>query len=229
MFKEDAQSLNESQLILNVIAKFSTTYQEYIDGRFVKETARELIGGSRLNYIFYEIFTKTLLQVDPFDALTDEDLKTAVRNASSLRPNLFVPEVAFEVLSKQQIQRLESPSLLCVQLVYEELRKIVNEIDLPEFHRFQNLRQKIVEIMYNLLSKSLNPCNQMVKNLIRIEDAYINTHHPDFMGGANALFNVFDPSQYHAQQEKFQQIEARNKRNRDELAFEEISENTLTD
>ena len=101
MFKEDAQSLNESQLILNVIAKFSTTYQEYIDGRFVKETARELIGGSRLNYIFYEIFTKTLLQVDPFDALTDEDLKTAVRNASSLRPNLFVPEVAFEVLSKQ--------------------------------------------------------------------------------------------------------------------------------
>jgi dynamin 1-like protein len=38
--------------------------------------------------------------VDPFEALTDEDLKTAIRNASSLRPNLFVPEMAFEVLSK---------------------------------------------------------------------------------------------------------------------------------
>lgn len=69
------------------------------------------MGGSRLNYIFYEVFNKTLLKVDPFDRLTDEDLKTAIRNASSLRPNLFVPEVAFEVLSKQQIQRLESPSL----------------------------------------------------------------------------------------------------------------------
>jgi dynamin 1-like protein len=52
--------------------------------------------------------------------------------------------------------------------------------------------------MYSLLSKSLNPCNQMVKNLIMIEDAYINTHHPDFMGGANAIFNVFDPAAYQA-------------------------------
>jgi len=102
----------------------------------VKETARELMGGSRLNFIFYEVFNKTLSNVDPFDALSDEDLKTAIRNASSLRPNLFVPEVAFEVMSKQQIQRLESPSLQCVQLVYEELRRIVSEIDMPEFSRF---------------------------------------------------------------------------------------------
>ena len=66
----------------------------------MKETTSELMGGSRLSYIFYEVFNKSLNNVDPFDALTDEDLKTAIRNASSLKPNLFVPEVAFEVLSK---------------------------------------------------------------------------------------------------------------------------------
>jgi dynamin 1-like protein len=66
----------------------------------VKETATELIGGSRISYIFYDVFTKALNNIDPFDSLTDEDLKIALRNASSLRPNLFVPEVAFEVLSK---------------------------------------------------------------------------------------------------------------------------------
>lgn len=75
----------------------------------------------------------------------------------------------------------------------------MSEIELPEFNRFQNLRKKIIEIMYGLLGKSLSPCNQMVKNLIVIEDAYINTYHPDFMGGANAIFNVFDPQAYHAQ------------------------------
>jgi dynamin 1-like protein len=85
---------------LNVIAKFATTYGEFIEGRFVKETAKELMGGSRLNYIFFKVFNQTLNSVDPFEALTDEDLKTAIRNASSLRPNLFVPEMAFEVLSK---------------------------------------------------------------------------------------------------------------------------------
>lgn len=58
------------------------------------------MGGSRISFIFYDVFNKALNDVDPFDALTDDDLKTAIRNASSLRPNLFVPEVAFEVLSK---------------------------------------------------------------------------------------------------------------------------------
>lgn len=85
---------------MNVIAKFSTTYAEFVEGKFVKETASELMGGSRLSYIFYEVFNKALNNVDPFDSLSDDDLKTAIRNASSLRPNLFVPEVAFEVLSK---------------------------------------------------------------------------------------------------------------------------------
>jgi dynamin 1-like protein len=53
-----------------------------------------------LNYIFFEVYTTAISGIDPFDALTDDDIKTAIRNASSLRPNLFVPEVAFEVLSK---------------------------------------------------------------------------------------------------------------------------------
>ncbi len=41
------------------------------------------------------------------------------------------------------------------------------------------------------------PTNQMIKNLIVIEDAYINTRHPDFMGGAHAVMNVFDYNAYH--------------------------------
>lgn len=134
--------------------------------------------------------------IDPFDALSDDDLKTAIRNASSLRPNLFVPEMAFEVLSKQQIARLETPALQCVQLVYEELRRIISDIEIPEFRRFPNLRKKVVEVMYTLLQKSLQPTNAMIKNLIVIEDAYINTRHPDFMGGAHAVLNVFDYNTY---------------------------------
>lgn len=104
----------EQQLVLNIIAKYAANYAEFLEGRFVKDTDSELKGGSRLNYIFYENYTQAISNIDPFDALTDDDIKTAIRNASSLRPNLFVPEVAFEVLSKQQINRLESPSLQCV-------------------------------------------------------------------------------------------------------------------
>ena len=35
----------------------------------------------------------------------------------------------------------------------------------------------------------------MVKNLVKVQDSYINTYHPDFMGGANSIFNMFDPEE----------------------------------
>jgi dynamin 1-like protein len=123
-------SLTESQLVLNVIAKYSAAFSEFLEGRFVKDTASELKGGIRLNYIFFENFNAAINNIDPFDALSNDDIKTAIRNASSLRPNLFVPEVAFEVLAKQQINRLESPALQCVQLVFEELRRVVTDIEM---------------------------------------------------------------------------------------------------
>jgi len=54
--------------------------------------------------------------------------------------------------------------------------------------------------MFNLLQKCLDPTNTMVKNLVRIQDAYINTYHPDFMGGANSIMNVFDVNSHLAQE-----------------------------
>ena len=84
-----------------MIAKYAGQYAEFLEGRFVKDTASHLKGGSRLNYIFFENYTKAISEIDPFDALSDEDIKTAIRNASALGTSLFVPEVAFENLSKQ--------------------------------------------------------------------------------------------------------------------------------
>jgi len=41
------------------------------------------------------------------------------------RPALFVPEVSFELLVKRQIRRLEEPGMRCVELVHEELQRII--------------------------------------------------------------------------------------------------------
>ena len=65
-----------------------------------------------------------------------------------------------------------------------------------ELNRFQNLRRKIEEVMNGLLSTQLAPTQVMVRNLIQIQDSYINTYHPDFMGGMNSIVNVFDLNNY---------------------------------
>lgn len=42
-----------------------------------------------------------------------------------MRRSLFVPEVSFEVLVKRQIEGLLDPSQRCVELVYEEMQRLV--------------------------------------------------------------------------------------------------------
>ena len=45
--------------------------------------------------------------------------------------------------------------------------------------------------MENVLDKCLTPCLEMITSLIEIETAHINTNHPDFIGSADSLLNLF--------------------------------------
>ena len=62
---------DKGPMILNLINSFLNTYGDKIEGRFVKEIAVECQGGSRINYIFHEIFNKVITSIDPFEYLTD--------------------------------------------------------------------------------------------------------------------------------------------------------------
>lgn len=108
-----------------------------------------------------------------------------------MSPSLFVPEGAFEVLVKQQIARLLEPSLECAALVYEELRRLVLDIQLPELLRYYKLQSRMHDVMESVLNDCLNPTNEMILNLIEIETSLINTNHPDFIGSADSLLNLF--------------------------------------
>lgn len=111
------------------------------------------------------------------------DILTAIRNATGPRPALFVPEVSFELLVKRQIRRVEEPSLRCVELIHEEMQRIIQHCGTEvqqEMLRFPKLHEKIVDVVTQLLRRRLPNTNQMVENIVAIELAYINTKHPDF-------------------------------------------------
>uniref|UniRef100_A0A8C8CXG4 Dynamin-1-like protein n=1 Tax=Oncorhynchus tshawytscha TaxID=74940 RepID=A0A8C8CXG4_ONCTS len=170
--------------LLQLITKFAAEYCHTIEGtaKFI-ETA-ELCGGARICYIFHKTFGRTLESVDPLGGLDTIDILTAIRNATGPRPSLFVPEVSFELLVKKQVKRLEDPSLRCVELVHEEMQRIIQHCSTQELLRFPKLHDAIVEVVTSLLRKRLPITNEMVHNLVAIELAYINTKHPDFAPGA---------------------------------------------
>jgi len=186
--------------LLGLLSKFANNFASIIDGKGgelgsseanTKNLALvELFGGARINYIFNDIFSMSLMTAGPFDGLTDEEVRTTITNAMGTRRALFVPEIAFDILIRRQIARLQSPGIECVDLVYEELQRIAAQSEPKELTRFPHLRERVCDTVSTLLKRCMQPTQLMVENLVKVELAYINTSHPDFIGGARAVAAV---------------------------------------
>ncbi|XP_076178678.1 dynamin related protein 1 [Ptiloglossa arizonensis] len=189
---------DKSQMLLQIITKFASSYCSTIEGTARNIETTELYGGARICYIFHEIFGKALNRIDPLAGLTKIDILTAIRNAAGPRPALFVSEISFELLVKRQIQRLEEPSLRCVEFVHEEMQSIIQHCGTEvqqEMLRFPKLHECIVDVVTHLLRRRLPPTNLMVQNLVAIELAYINTKHPDFHKDAALVTSLLKNSE----------------------------------
>ncbi|KAI8095307.1 Dynamin central region-domain-containing protein [Thamnidium elegans] len=185
-----AGSIHRGSLILKLLTMFSTEFISSIDGTSSSISTKELSGGARIYFIFNSIFGTALDSIHPCANLTDDDIRTAIRNSTGPRCSLFVPELAFDLLVRPQIKLLEAPSLRCVNLAYEELSKICHTCGTKEITRFPKLHMKLVEVVSELLQERAGPSSEYVESLIAVECAYINTNHPDFPGASGALFEM---------------------------------------
>lgn len=184
-------------LLLNLMTQFANSVVNSVEGTsFDDVSIKELCGGARIYYIYNEVFGSSLASINPTQNLSVKDIRTAIRNSLGPRPSLFVPELAFDLLVKPQIKLLEDPSRRCVELVYEELMKIVHLICNAGSHvdmtRYPRLQAKLMETVSDLLRERLGPTIKYVESMIEIQQAYINTNHPNFVGAANAMASVVE-------------------------------------
>lgn len=177
----------QGALLLNILSKYSEAFSSMIEGKNEEMSTSELSGGARIHYIFQSIFVKSLEEVDPCEDLTDDDIRTAIQNATGPRSALFVPEVPFEVLIRRQIARLLDPSLQCARFIYDELIKMSHRCMVHELHRFPVLRKRMDEVIGNFLREGLSPSETMIGHIVEMEMDYINTSHPNFLGGSKAV------------------------------------------
>ncbi|KAJ3325927.1 vacuolar protein sorting-associated protein 1 [Boothiomyces sp. JEL0866] len=188
----DPMGLDESgmqaNMVLNVITEFTSEYRTIISGTANDISSDELSGGARISFVFHEIYASAIRSMDPFDQVKDVDIRTVLYNASGSAPSLFVPGAAFEILIKQQIKRLEDPSIKCCAMIYDELVRILSRLlQKPTFKRFPKLREKFYTVCINFFQRCLQPTQKLVTDIINSEVSYINTAHPDFITGQRAM------------------------------------------
>ena len=179
---------NSANIVLNIITEFCNEYRTVLEGSNQELSSVELSGGARISFVFHELYGNGIKAVDPFEQVKDIDIRTILYNSSGSAPALFVGTTAFELIVKQQIKRLEDPSLKCISLVYDELIRILTALlQKPMFRRYPALKEKFHQVIVNFYKKSLEPTNKLVKDLVAMEACYINTGHPDFLTGQRAM------------------------------------------
>ena len=184
---------NNSNIILNIITEFTNEYREVLNGKSEDLSSMELSGGARISFVFHELYSNGVKAVDPFDQVKDIDIRTILVNSSGSSPALFVGTAAFELFVKQQIKRLEEPSLKCVSLVYDELVRILsNLLNKQLFRRYPQLKEKFYQVVVAFFKKTMDPTNKLVRDLVSMEATYVNTGHPDFLNGSRAMAIVHE-------------------------------------
>ncbi|KAF3078807.1 vacuolar protein sorting-associated protein 1 [Orbilia oligospora] len=179
---------NSSNILLNIITEFCNEYRTVLDGNNQELTSMELSGGARISFVFHEVYANGVKAVDPFDQVKDVDIRTILYNSSGSSPALFVGTTAFELIVKQQIKRLEEPSVKCINLVYDELIRILNQLLQKQlFRRYPMLKEKFSQVVITFFKKAMSPTNKLVVDLVSMESCYINTGHPDFLNGHRAM------------------------------------------
>jgi len=187
-FSKNDNDLHAGGNILYLISRFSENYKAALDGSIPSEISSKVLqGGARILHIFHDLFMTTISSMKALDKITDNDIRTVIANSKSIHPNLFIPMSAFENLAKEQIKRLLEPSLTCLKLVNEELKRIIMNPTLDEYKQNLMISEKIQKVMLGVINKFYNITNGKINDLILIQTEYINLAHPDVLSGAAAI------------------------------------------
>lgn len=163
----DGSNSGQANLVLNIITEFCTEFRTIIDGNSNDLTSFELSGGARISFVFHELYSNGVKSVDPLEQIKDVDIRTILYNSSGSSPALFVATTAFEVIIKQQIKRLEEPSVKCINMVYDELVRILSQLlNKQFFKRFPALKERFYQVVLSFFKKALTPTNKLVTDLV---------------------------------------------------------------
>lgn len=163
-------------MLLNLIKRFSEAVDRAINGG-ISDTDLELKGGARLDYGFHESFGDFVRGLRASKDLTDEYIQVNVRNMAGMNASLFPSDQVFFALVREQIQKLENPSIKCVNVVHEELVNIVT-LCASKLERYPQLQKAIIQICTSMIVADRPATYAHVRTLIAAEKSYINVKHP---------------------------------------------------
>ena len=168
------------EFVFKVINDVSKRFGDVLQGRS-ELSSTELCGGARLNYTFHHHFAEFISGLEALGDVRDEEIRTMLYNSSGSSSTILFAHVAFEKLAKQSIAKLKPHVLKLVNIVFNELVKILHKIcnDL-NVSQFPVLSERIVNSLVALFRTRSENTQRLVGAFVEWNVEYINTRNPEF-------------------------------------------------
>lgn len=173
----------KTKALLTLVQGYGNDFEQSIEGGGGSSDIMmsELTGGAKINRIFHERFPFELVKYEKDEKELRKEIAFTIRNIQGVRVGLFTPDMAFEYITKNQIEKLTNPAIKCVDMVCNELLGIV-KATAEGMERYPLLRDETERILTTFLREQEEKTKDHIRLMIAIELSYMNTNHPDFVG-----------------------------------------------
>jgi len=176
---------SKMRLMMKMVQNVNDNFVLQVEGTGASLNENELLGGAKINMIFHQRFNYQIQKLKTDEKQLRKEIKLCIQNVRAIRSGLFTPDQAFEEVARGQIKKLIEPALWCVEAVGSELTNILRDCS-EAMKTHPMLREETDRIVTEHVKEQEVRTKDMMQTVIDTELAYIDTHHPDFVGNVNA-------------------------------------------
>ncbi|CAH8607267.1 unnamed protein product [Dicrocoelium dendriticum] len=176
----------KTKALLLTVQSFENDFHQAIDGGGAEIDTKNLSGGALINRIFHERFPYELAMIQTDEEELRKEISYAIRNIHGIRTGLFTPDLAFETITRKQIEKMKIPSVKCADLVVNQLTEVVHCCT-SRMENFPRLREETERIVNQWIREREIRAKEQIILLVDIQLSYMNTNHEDFIGFANHI------------------------------------------
>ena len=192
-------SLNERQSLMSMIRQITEHFDRDVLGKGCTEVSTDTASsGAQISDMFYIESPVQLTRILIDDQRLRREIAIAIKNAHGTRRELFTPNLAFDTVVRQQIQRLAEPFYECLYWVSGKLTVVAVEA-CQCVSGFPRLYEKTLTMLKECIKKRELVTKQQITAFIEAEKDCFNILHDDFvqyasLGASRGDFNGDDVS-----------------------------------
>ena len=174
-------SIEEQQtMIFQLVSRYMEELNALLNGTSDNLSDETLNGGANIVSELIDQFPQSMLTIESVKDADPQQVAKLIENQGGLKGSMFFPETTFHELVKNEIEKLRSCALKCIDESKRLLVEVHTSVKVPELERFCSLRDNILQIATDGIEEASKKAVVYANKLIDLHKAYINTRHPDF-------------------------------------------------